>query len=597
MNYLKRRFSDLGPGLLDSIATDNANQPAPSSGSKQVPVYRPSPAGSESAPSSPPSERKNIGHMQKAAPPSQTSSAAQAVGGFFTSLTQKAASVADSARGKCKILLVIDDAQTDWQKYFRGKRLFGDYDVRVEQAEFSEINVAAYSDGGVMVDMHVMRGGNKIVRSFKPDFVLIRQQPRSTTEDFRKMLICFQYGQVPSLNSWTSLYNFQDKPWVFSHLIQIQKKLGKEKFPLIEQAFYPDHKEMVITPKFPVVMKIGHAHGGVGKIKVENHENFQDLTGVVGMCHSYCTTEPLIPSKFDFRVQKIGSNFKVYMRTSSSPSWKSHMGAATVEQVNMNDTFKLWMDNVSELFEGLDICAITAVRGKDNRDYIIEMNDCCMPLIGDKVEEDRRLIAELICRKMETHCRTSDSRGFLNQLADNISNAVPLSNHQPANQQPQQVKPTPPQAQTSPVRPQAPTRQTSVPSSPVPNQNMAEEKKAANAAAAAAGAQNQPPNMAHHVPKSPPEGVRPPGQVRGPVMTNPRGPPGPINRPPVHQQIPPQGVPPRPGVQPPRHQMPQTRPPMNQGPRANGPAQPGQEEDVSFRKLKSAFSGIFGDSM
>ena len=31
----------------------------------------------------------------------------------------------------------------------------------------------------------------------------------------------------------------------FAHLIQIQRRLGKEAFPLIDQAFYPNHKEMV----------------------------------------------------------------------------------------------------------------------------------------------------------------------------------------------------------------------------------------------------------------------------------------------------------------------------------------------------------------
>jgi hypothetical protein len=32
---------------------------------------------------------------------------------------------------------------------------------------------------------------------------------------------------------------------VFAQLVAIQKKLGKEKFPLIEQTYYPNQKEMV----------------------------------------------------------------------------------------------------------------------------------------------------------------------------------------------------------------------------------------------------------------------------------------------------------------------------------------------------------------
>lgn len=52
-------------------------------------------------------------------------------------------------------------------------------------------------------------------RSFKPDFVLIRQHAFSMTqnEDFRNMIIGLQYGGIPSINSLESIYNLCDKPW------------------------------------------------------------------------------------------------------------------------------------------------------------------------------------------------------------------------------------------------------------------------------------------------------------------------------------------------------------------------------------------------
>ena len=43
----------------------------------------------------------------------------------------------------------------------------------------------------------------------KPDFLLIRQDPRDAGEDFKSVLLGFQYGQVPSINSLQSVYNFQ----------------------------------------------------------------------------------------------------------------------------------------------------------------------------------------------------------------------------------------------------------------------------------------------------------------------------------------------------------------------------------------------------
>ncbi|KAJ0057717.1 hypothetical protein NL108_013712, partial [Boleophthalmus pectinirostris] len=156
-------------------------------------------------------------------------------------------------------------------KYFRGKKLNGEYEIRVEQAEFSEINLAAYVNSGCTVDMQVTRGGSKVVRSFKPDFVLIRQHAYSMIpgEDFRNMVIGLHFGGVPSINSLYSIYNFCSKPWVvrnnlrlsyqvipcsvhniflcfqFSQMIKLYHSLGPEKFPLNEQTFFPSHAQMV----------------------------------------------------------------------------------------------------------------------------------------------------------------------------------------------------------------------------------------------------------------------------------------------------------------------------------------------------------------
>ncbi|KAK2893158.1 hypothetical protein Q8A67_013146 [Cirrhinus molitorella] len=252
MNYLRRRLSDSSfvanlpngymmdlqrPSSSTSSPASPATERRPPPAAPQTPNQTPTPAPAPAPSAGPVGFLSSFSSVVKTA---QIASAVQA---------KASAAHADAAKPavrKPKILLVIDEPHTDWVKYFRGRKLNGDYEIRVEQAEFSEINLVSDVNSGCTVDMQVNRGGTKVVRSFRPDFVLVRQHAYSMTpgEDFRNLVIGLHYGSVPSVNSLFSIYNFCSKPWVFSHMIKLYQTLGPEKFPLNEQTFFPNHTQM-----------------------------------------------------------------------------------------------------------------------------------------------------------------------------------------------------------------------------------------------------------------------------------------------------------------------------------------------------------------
>jgi len=219
--------------------------------------------------------------------------------------------------------------------------------------------------------------------------------------DYRNILYAFIYSNIPCINSAHSVYCSLERPIVHAALKEIEQRLGKDKFPLIQQTFYPDYREMNFTPEYPIVVKVGHVHAGYGKMKLDEHHTFEDLKSVMALAPHYITAEHYYEPEYDLRIQKIGNHYRAFKKIAVG-SWKSNTGACVVEDVPLTVEYKRWIDEGSKIFGGLEICAIDAIHcSKDNKDYILEINDTAIGLAPHKEHEDMPIMCDLVMARVK----------------------------------------------------------------------------------------------------------------------------------------------------------------------------------------------------
>jgi synapsin len=124
---------------------------------------------------------------------------------------------------------------------------------------------------------------------------------------------------------------------------------------------------MMFTPEFPIVVKVGYAQAGYGKMLFKSsEEGFSDFKGVLALHKDYVTAEPFIPDReCDIRIQKIGDHYRVYKRISSN--WKGNVGSSIIEEIEVSDQHRFWAEECGKLFGGMDILTVDTIRTKDGK--------------------------------------------------------------------------------------------------------------------------------------------------------------------------------------------------------------------------------------
>jgi len=305
-------------------------------------------------------------------------------------------------------LLVIEcQSMLNWYEIFDEAPTLSDGSkIHVEQAEWDDISPISYEDSGCVVSLNQAKrplpGTTQTQqRTIQVHFVLLRSVTHSIKgQDSRNKLFTLIHANIPSVNTLTSAYMCLERPTVFGALKEIEKKLGHQNFPLIEQNFYPSHKTLVITPSYPIICKVGHTHAGYGKMKFENAGDFADFRGLVAIHEDYVTAEPFIQWDFDMRIQKIGPHYRGFRRISSN--WKGNVGnQSIVEDMEVTPRYKAMVDECAELFGGLEILGLDLLHSKkDGKDYILELNDTAIGLVHKHEKEDMHHMKDVVIAKM-----------------------------------------------------------------------------------------------------------------------------------------------------------------------------------------------------
>jgi hypothetical protein len=200
----------------------------------------------------------------------------------------------------------------------------------------------------------------------------------------------------------------QDRPLMYGGLREIERRLGRDRFPLIPQCYYPRWRDMLITPKMPIVVKVGWPHAGYGKMRIQNAHDFEDLRSVVALDRNYVIAEPFVQSEYEVRIVFIAPDYyRVHQRRALD--WKVNMaGSQLREDMEMTPMYKLWCDEIRNAFGGLDMFAIDAIIAEDGKQYILEVNGSTMGLPPEHMDEYLVHMRDLVATRLREAIGTKE---------------------------------------------------------------------------------------------------------------------------------------------------------------------------------------------
>lgn len=241
-----------------------------------------------------------------------------------------------SASSNAPFTILFIDYSVNWSEHIKKNATTSNgRPIVVEQAQWKDVHVEANATATrvfLAPSDAPFTSRQSEPREITVNLLVVRNFPKSLQGvDYRNILIGFSMHSTASINSLESLLVGLDRPLMYSQLLKIRRRLGKEAFPLIDLTYHANlpsgtGKKLIKPTYFPVVVKVSSTHAGYGKMRCANAADLDDLLSILALNCDYFTIEQFFDNvEFEFRLQQIGDKRRAFRRNSSS-SWKNNWG-------------------------------------------------------------------------------------------------------------------------------------------------------------------------------------------------------------------------------------------------------------------------------
>lgn len=269
-------------------------------------------------------------------------------------------------------VLVVNGEQ-DWSRYLPGYVV---HYRRLQTSQWLLLNDQLWvfdRSGSVRVDAVLWRVG------------AIRPQP-----GHRTVLELIRRAHVPCTNSASVLLRGYDR-------LSMLNELREAGLPVIEMSIaLGDGVLDRIVPTFPAVVKVGNLHGGYGKARPRDAEQWADVKDLAFAAEDYVTVEPYIDYVNDIRCLAIGEQLWAMARRGRF--WKANTETEHYELIDVPKFVRDCTMRAMAHFHA-DILGLDYIETADGTYLLLESNDT--PGLSGFPDEVRTAVGQVVRHKIE----------------------------------------------------------------------------------------------------------------------------------------------------------------------------------------------------